>query len=97
MIDKRLGIAVEPAIDDELIQFCKEHDISKGAFLSAMMTELDPKARAQAVQRYKERVGKERDAKKNARKAFNQKLRSMSLEEIEAIMRAAPVKQGKLL
>lgn len=88
MIDQRIGIAISATDNDALNALCAGHDISKGTFVSAMVSCLDPVARDKAIAAYKQLVASQREEKLAKRKELKKKLNSLTPEEIEAALAA---------
>lgn len=91
MLDRRIGVAIEAAVDDRLIAICEKHagenkPLSKGDFLSAMVTMLPEEVMDKAITDYKARRAQEKQAKQEQKKKLQKALKNLSPEQIEALL-----------
>lgn len=88
MLDVRTGIALESSVNDKFVALCEELKISRGEFLTAMLTELPQDTIAQAVEARKQIIAARKDERATLRKAKQKLVRSLSVEELQKIVDA---------
>lgn len=88
MLDVRTGIALESSINDTFVEVCGRHKISKGDFIAAILTQLDPAVTEAALLAFKKDKEAKRAERKEAKKGVNKLLKSLKPEEIQAILAA---------
>jgi DUF1365 family protein len=91
MLDRRIGVAIEAAVDDKLIAICEKHagenkPLSKGDFLSAMVTMLPPEVIDKAIADYKAQRALEKQARQEQKKQLQKALKNLSPDQIQAIL-----------
>jgi anthranilate phosphoribosyltransferase len=93
MLDIRIGVAIEAEVDKQLLEICKRNatenkSLSKGDFLMAMVTMLSPEVQDQTIAAYRAKREGEKEQKKAVKKELTKKLKSLTPEEIEAVLAA---------
>lgn len=88
MLDVRTAVALESSVNDIFVSLCEELKISRGEFLTAILTEVPRAVIAEAVTTRKHILESRKDERAAARKEKQKKLRSLSISEIDAILAA---------
>jgi hypothetical protein len=100
MLDVRIGVAIAADADEKLVEICQKHagenkPLSKGDFLMAMIRFVPPEVQDRAIAMLKdERAAQklaQQEERRQARKAENEKLKklkSLSPEQIDALLAA---------
>lgn len=96
MIDVRIGLAVDEQTNTELVAICQKLNVSKGAFVSAMVHHTTPDEREMVIAAYLDAAEERKKQKVAARKEFRKKVKSLTQAEIEAVLaaRAAQASQS---
>ena len=88
MIDVRIGLAVDDVVNDKLVALCARLDISKGAFVTAMVEHIEERLIDEAVAAYKADHEVKRGEILAQRKELKKKLKSLTPAEIEQALAA---------
>jgi adenosylmethionine-8-amino-7-oxononanoate aminotransferase len=94
MLDRRIGLAIAAKIDDKLIEICSRHGgenkpLSKGDFLSAMITMLPPEVMDKAIEAYKQDRDSRKQAQKQQKKDLQRAIKNLSPEQIAKLLAEA--------